>query len=111
MVWTGNLIDIQKFSEGGANLNIRLAYTELVADKKRNMKVIISMSVIGGATAIFICVFFSWKWMATHRERKLRSEETLSHKTTGNFPENRLLFLTHFHLPLFSSKFLCVQFV
>ncbi|KAG5234849.1 G-type lectin S-receptor serine/threonine-protein kinase [Salix suchowensis] len=88
MVWTGNLIDIQKFSEGGADLNIRLAYTELVADKKRNMKVIISMSVIGGATAIFICVFFSWKWMATHRERKLRSEETLSHKTTGNFPEN-----------------------
>ncbi|KAJ6769711.1 hypothetical protein OIU79_020550 [Salix purpurea] len=96
MVWTGNLIDIQKFSEGGADLNIRLAYTELVADKKRNMKVIISMSVIGGATAIFICVFFSWKWMATHRERKLRSEETLSFKTReaqetvfdGNLPEN-----------------------
>ncbi|KAJ6416476.1 hypothetical protein OIU84_002354 [Salix udensis] len=79
MAWTGNLIDIQKFSEGGADLNIRLAYTEF--DKKRNLKVIISMSVIGGATAIFICVFFSWKWMATHRERKLRSEETLSFKT------------------------------
>uniref|UniRef100_A0A6N2LZT2 non-specific serine/threonine protein kinase n=1 Tax=Salix viminalis TaxID=40686 RepID=A0A6N2LZT2_SALVM len=46
----GNLIDIQKFSEGGADLNIRLAYTEL--------------------------------------ERKLRSEETLSLKTTANFPEN-----------------------
>ncbi|KAF9672238.1 hypothetical protein SADUNF_Sadunf11G0020100 [Salix dunnii] len=94
MVWTGNLIDIQKFSEGGADLNIRLAYTEF--DKKRNLKVIISMSVIGGATAIFICVFFSWKWMATHRERKLRSEETLSFKTReaqetvfeGNLPEN-----------------------
>nr|XP_034891838.1 G-type lectin S-receptor-like serine/threonine-protein kinase At1g11330 isoform X3 [Populus alba] len=29
MAWTGNLIDIQKFSEGGTDLNIRLAYTEL----------------------------------------------------------------------------------
>ncbi|KAB5533920.1 hypothetical protein DKX38_017006 [Salix brachista] len=94
MAWTGNLIDIQKFSEEGTDLNIRLAYTEL--DKKRNLKVIISMSVIGGATAIFICVFFSWKWMATHRERKVRSKETLSLKTRGaqatvfdgNLPEN-----------------------
>ncbi|XP_073268637.1 G-type lectin S-receptor-like serine/threonine-protein kinase At1g11330 isoform X2 [Populus alba] len=81
MAWTGNLIDIQKFSEGGTDLNIRLAYTELVADNKRNMKVIISMSVIVGAIAIFICVFFSWKWMGTHRERKLISEETLAFKT------------------------------
>ncbi|KAJ6769714.1 G-TYPE LECTIN S-RECEPTOR-LIKE SERINE/THREONINE-PROTEIN KINASE SD1-13 [Salix purpurea] len=79
MAWTGNLIDIQKFSEEGTDLNIRLAYTEL--DNKRHLKVIISMSVIGGATAFFICVFISWKWMATHRERKLRSEETLSFKT------------------------------
>jgi len=29
MAWTGNLIDIQKFSEAGTDLNIRLAYTEL----------------------------------------------------------------------------------
>ncbi|KAG5234861.1 G-type lectin S-receptor serine/threonine-protein kinase [Salix suchowensis] len=91
MAWTGNLVDIQKFSEGGADLNIRLAYTEF--GKNRNLKVIISVSVIGGATAIFICVFLSWKWMATHRERKLRSEETLSFKTREtafdlNLPEN-----------------------
>ncbi|KAG6754761.1 hypothetical protein POTOM_040555 [Populus tomentosa] len=107
MAWTGNLIDIQKFSEGGTDLNIRLAYTELdtwrsvsynfsVSGNKRNVKVIISMSVIVGAIAIFICVFFSWKWMAKHRERKLISEETLSFKTReaqetvfdGNLPEN-----------------------
>ncbi|KAJ6978905.1 G-type lectin S-receptor-like serine/threonine-protein kinase [Populus alba x Populus x berolinensis] len=94
MAWTGNLIDIQKFSEGGTGLNIRLPYTEL--DNKRNMKVIISMSVIGGGIAICICVFLSWKWMGTHRERKLISEETLSFKTReaqgtvfyGNSPEN-----------------------
>uniref|UniRef100_A0A6N2LPI2 non-specific serine/threonine protein kinase n=1 Tax=Salix viminalis TaxID=40686 RepID=A0A6N2LPI2_SALVM len=69
---------------------------EVNTTRKRNLKVIISMSVIGGATAIFICVFFSWKWMATHRERNVRSEETLSLKTRGaqatvsdgNLPEN-----------------------
>ncbi|KAG6755928.1 hypothetical protein POTOM_039336 [Populus tomentosa] len=97
MAWTGNLIDIQKFSEGGTGLNIRLAYTEVTElDNKRNMKVIISMSVIGGGIAICICVFLSWKWMGTHRERKLISEETLSFKTReaqgtvfyGNSPEN-----------------------
>jgi hypothetical protein len=47
-------------------------YNFLVADNKRNMKVIISMSVIVGAIAIFIFVFFSWKWMATHRGNMLR---------------------------------------
>ncbi|KAG6754762.1 hypothetical protein POTOM_040556 [Populus tomentosa] len=96
MAWTGNLIDIQKFSEGGTDLNIRLAFTELDAGNKRNMKVIISMSVIGGVIAICICVFFYWKWMATHRERKLMSEKILSLKTReaqetvfdGNLPEN-----------------------
>ncbi|XP_011009802.1 PREDICTED: G-type lectin S-receptor-like serine/threonine-protein kinase At1g11330 [Populus euphratica] len=91
MLWTGNLIDIQKFSEGGTDLNIRLAYTEL--DTMKNMEIIISMSVIGGAIAICICVFFSWKWMATHRERNLISEETLSSEAQetvfdGNLPEN-----------------------
>eukprot|EP00258_Populus_trichocarpa_P021189 XP_024437208.1 G-type lectin S-receptor-like serine/threonine-protein kinase At1g11330 isoform X3 [Populus trichocarpa] len=75
MAWTGNLIDIQKFSEGGTDLNIRLAYTEL------------------GAIAICICLFFSWKWMATHRERNLICEETLSSEAQdtifdGNLPEN-----------------------
>jgi len=47
-------------------------YNFLVADNKRNMKVIISMSVIVGAIAICICVFFSCKWMATHRGNMLR---------------------------------------
>jgi hypothetical protein len=29
MLWKGNLTDIKKFSSGGADLYIRLAYTEL----------------------------------------------------------------------------------
>ncbi|KAJ6769710.1 hypothetical protein OIU79_020549 [Salix purpurea] len=91
MAWTRNLVDIQKFSEGGADLNIRLAYTEFVADNNTKKKVIISMSVIVGAMAIFLLVFFSWKWMATHRERKLISEETREAQATvfdGNSPDN-----------------------
>ncbi|KAG6755925.1 hypothetical protein POTOM_039333 [Populus tomentosa] len=95
MAWTGNLIDIQQFSEGGTDLNIRLAYTELVADNMRNRDIIISMSVIAGAIAICICVFFSWKWMATHRERNLICVETLSSEVQetvfdGNVKEVKL---------------------
>ncbi|KAL9384016.1 hypothetical protein Peur_024341 [Populus x canadensis] len=41
-------------------------------DNKRNMKVIISLSVIVGAIAFFIFVFVSWKWMAKHRGNMLR---------------------------------------
>jgi len=47
-------------------------YNFLVADNMRNREIIISLSVIVGAIAICICLFFSWKWMATHRGNMLR---------------------------------------
>ncbi|XP_059668745.1 G-type lectin S-receptor-like serine/threonine-protein kinase At1g11330 [Cornus florida] len=37
MQWSGDLIDIQKFSFGGADLYIRIAYSELGRKKKREM--------------------------------------------------------------------------
>ncbi|KAJ6333648.1 hypothetical protein OIU77_009506, partial [Salix suchowensis] len=66
MLWRGNLTDIKKFSSGGADLYIRLAYTEL-DNKKINLKLIISLTVVGGAIAIAICVFYSWRWIAEYK--------------------------------------------
>ncbi|KAJ6725113.1 hypothetical protein OIU85_022972 [Salix viminalis] len=67
MLWRGNLTDIKKFSSGGADLYIRLAYTEL-DNKEINLKLIISLTVVGGAIAIAISVFYSWRWIAEYRD-------------------------------------------
>ncbi|KAJ6416479.1 hypothetical protein OIU84_002357 [Salix udensis] len=72
MLWRGNLTDIKQFSSGGADLYIRLAYTEL-DNKKKNLKVIISLTVVGGAIAIAICVFYSWRWIAEYKGKLLIS--------------------------------------
>ncbi|CAL5408668.1 unnamed protein product [Camellia sinensis] len=58
MLWNGSLIDIQKFSSGGADLYIRVAYSDL--DKKRDLKLVIVISVIVGSIIISICAYFIW---------------------------------------------------
>uniref|UniRef100_A0A6N2KFU8 non-specific serine/threonine protein kinase n=1 Tax=Salix viminalis TaxID=40686 RepID=A0A6N2KFU8_SALVM len=84
MLWRGNLTDIKNFSSGGADLYIRLAYTEF-DNKEINLKLIISLTVVGGAIAIAISVFYSWRWIAEYRERKRKSKVLLS-KTKGGYP-------------------------
>ncbi|XP_073268327.1 G-type lectin S-receptor-like serine/threonine-protein kinase At1g11300 [Populus alba] len=51
MAWTGNLIDIQKFSEGGTDLNIRLAYTEL--ERKLMSEKILSLKTREAQETVF----------------------------------------------------------
>ncbi|KAL2336788.1 hypothetical protein Fmac_011234 [Flemingia macrophylla] len=65
MSWTGNLIDIQQFSNGGLDLYIRVAYTEL--DKERNRTVIISIiTATTGITLIVICAYIIWRRISNH---------------------------------------------
>ncbi|XP_027185985.1 G-type lectin S-receptor-like serine/threonine-protein kinase At1g11330 [Cicer arietinum] len=59
--WNGNLIDIQQFETGGADLFIRVAYAELgVSDKDKGHKgtVIITVSVLMGTIIIAIGAYF-----------------------------------------------------
>ncbi|CBI41079.3 unnamed protein product, partial [Vitis vinifera] len=72
MSWSGNMIDSQKFTQGGADLYIRLAYSEL--DKKRDMKAIISVTIVIGTIAFGICTYFSWRW---------RGKQTVKDKSKG----------------------------
>ncbi|KAH7838409.1 hypothetical protein Vadar_026006 [Vaccinium darrowii] len=65
MWWSGSLIDIQKFSSGGADLFIRVANSE--PDKQRNMKFVIVVSVIIGSIIMVICTYFVWMWMAKQK--------------------------------------------
>ncbi|KAL7213244.1 hypothetical protein ACSBR2_015869 [Camellia fascicularis] len=78
MLWSGSLIDIQKFSSNGADLYIRMAYSEL--DKKRDMKLVIAISVIVGSIIISICAYFLWMGMVKQRGLKKKSNEMLPFK-------------------------------
>ncbi|KAF8411256.1 hypothetical protein HHK36_003803 [Tetracentron sinense] len=73
MSWMEKLIDIQEFSVGGVDLHIRVAYSEL--DKKRDVKVIIIITMLIGTIAIGICTYFSWRWMAKQRGTKKKEME------------------------------------
>ncbi|KAL9346766.1 hypothetical protein Peur_061619 [Populus x canadensis] len=81
MLWRGNLTDLKKFPIKAADLYIRLADSEL--DKKKiNLKVIISLTVVVGAIAIAICVFYSWRWI----DRKRKSKKVFLSKRKVGYP-------------------------
>ncbi|XP_042946847.1 G-type lectin S-receptor-like serine/threonine-protein kinase At1g11330 isoform X2 [Carya illinoinensis] len=65
MSWSSDLIDSQKFSTGGVDLYVRVAYSEL--DKKGELKVIITVTVVIGSVFIAICTFFLYQWMAKRK--------------------------------------------
>ncbi|KAK1557699.1 hypothetical protein Q3G72_029964 [Acer saccharum] len=64
MTWTGSLIDLQKFSIGGADLYIRLAHSEL---EKKDNKVVVIVPVVAGTITCAICIFFVCKWMTKRK--------------------------------------------
>ncbi|XP_010268928.1 PREDICTED: G-type lectin S-receptor-like serine/threonine-protein kinase At1g11330 [Nelumbo nucifera] len=67
MYWSGSLIDMQKFSSGGVDLYIRLAYSEF---GRKDSKVIIITTVVIGTAIIGVITYFSWMWTAKLRGRK-----------------------------------------
>ncbi|KAH0698237.1 hypothetical protein KY289_015719 [Solanum tuberosum] len=90
MHWEGSLIDSQKFSKGGADLFIRLAYTEqgstsLHLEQKKSNKVAIRIIVpIICSIVIAILGYISSKLLAKHRGRK-RKRELLSKKSFPSY--------------------------
>ncbi|TYH29749.1 hypothetical protein ES288_A01G036800v1 [Gossypium darwinii] len=68
MFWSGDLIDVQKFSTSGVDLYdlyIRLPSSEL--DKGKKTKVIVITTVIAGIVVITISALFLWCRMAKQR--------------------------------------------
>ncbi|KAJ7968436.1 G-type lectin S-receptor-like serine/threonine-protein kinase [Quillaja saponaria] len=73
--WSGNLTDIQKFSSGGDDLYLRVAFSEL--DKERDFKVIIIITVLIGIIMISIAAYFLWRWTTKYRANKQKSKGLL----------------------------------
>ncbi|KAK3032627.1 hypothetical protein RJ639_036587, partial [Escallonia herrerae] len=84
MHWSSNLIDTVKFrGSGGVDLYIRVAYSEL--DKKKNMDMIIAITVIIGSISIVLVTFFAWKCMT--KGKGMNRSELLLYGRGDNSPE------------------------
>ncbi|KAI9199048.1 hypothetical protein LWI28_026498 [Acer negundo] len=66
MSWRDNLTDVQQFYNKGTDFYVRVAPSELAADKK-DMKVAIIVPVVVGTVAIAISAFFLWRWMVKRK--------------------------------------------
>ncbi|XP_057796271.1 G-type lectin S-receptor-like serine/threonine-protein kinase At1g11300 [Salvia miltiorrhiza] len=64
--WTRNLTDTHKFTYGGDDLYIRLAYSEL--DTKQDHKTIIVTTVVLGNILVAVCAYFLLKLFLKYRE-------------------------------------------
>ncbi|KAK1556966.1 hypothetical protein Q3G72_015393 [Acer saccharum] len=100
MTWTGSLIDSQKFSNGGADLYIRLARSEL---EKKDNKVVVIVPVVAGIITCAICTFFLWRWMAKRKALKDKSRALLLDRNDTSSVEN-LNEVELQDLPLFSFE-------
>ncbi|XP_019440301.1 PREDICTED: G-type lectin S-receptor-like serine/threonine-protein kinase At1g11300 isoform X1 [Lupinus angustifolius] len=77
MSWFGDLIDTQKFSDGGLDLYIRMPPSEL--DKhsgKRRVIIAAAVSTIG-VTTLAICVYLLWKWSAKPTAARKRKRDVI----------------------------------
>ncbi|XP_052887333.1 G-type lectin S-receptor-like serine/threonine-protein kinase At1g11330 isoform X2 [Gossypium arboreum] len=82
MFWSGDLIDMQKFSTQRVDLYIRLPSSEL--DKGKSNKVIVIAAVIVGTVTITIMILFLWCWMAKRRGRKQKHKQIKLQLNKGN---------------------------
>ncbi|XP_059660454.1 G-type lectin S-receptor-like serine/threonine-protein kinase At1g11330 [Cornus florida] len=109
MKWSGELIDIQEFSYGGADLYIRVAYSEL--EKRRSSKLVITIAVVIVSVTVAICIYLFWRWMARPQGKKKKSEILLSKRGEENLDCSNQSMLGDYlnqmkfeELPLFSFE-------
>ncbi|AES63671.2 G-type lectin S-receptor-like Serine/Threonine-kinase [Medicago truncatula] len=90
LTWSGNLIDIVRFSSAGTDLYIRQAYSELSIDTKgkRNVRKIIISTVVVGAIIFATCTYFLWSWASKHSGRR-KEPNSLILNTRQSYPENQ----------------------
>nr|XP_016460446.1 PREDICTED: G-type lectin S-receptor-like serine/threonine-protein kinase SD1-29 [Nicotiana tabacum] len=95
MVWIAEeLMDVQQFSYDGADLFVRLAYSELVSDEdKRKAKLIIGFTTVSSILilGIFGCIFYRWK--ASQRGNRINRVKDLipADTSTDNLWEEQVL--------------------
>ncbi|KAK3433238.1 hypothetical protein EUGRSUZ_D00778 [Eucalyptus grandis] len=82
MFWTGDLIDLQKFSVGGTALYVRLAHSEL--DEKGHLREIVATTVIMGTLIVIITT-----WFARRKAKKRGNRHSFSPCVQGRLPNGQ----------------------
>ncbi|XP_076959394.1 G-type lectin S-receptor-like serine/threonine-protein kinase At1g61370 [Bidens hawaiensis] len=110
MAWTDELMDIEKFQQGGENLFLRLSYADSdpntnLGEKTNTTKVIISLTTIGGVLLLCGFAFCTYRWTTYKKGRKtnldhFNSEDGLSRDTL----QEDALRQESFELPIFQFK-------
>ncbi|KAH1120606.1 hypothetical protein J1N35_003766 [Gossypium stocksii] len=88
MLWSGDLIDVQKFSASGVDLYIRLPSSEL--DKGKSSKIIVITTVIGGIVVITISTLFLWCRIAKYKGRNKKQKQIKHQFCSENIGENSI---------------------
>ncbi|KAG4160950.1 hypothetical protein ERO13_D01G026020v2 [Gossypium hirsutum] len=89
MMWSGDLIDVQKFSTGGVDLYIRMPSSEL--DKGKSSKIIVITTVIAGIVVVItISALFLWRRMAKHKGRNKKRKQIKHQFCSENKEENSI---------------------
>nr|GMC83777.1 G-type lectin S-receptor-like serine/threonine-protein kinase At1g11300 [Ipomoea batatas] len=79
MHWSQDLIDIQQFSSGGADLYIRLPYSELDQNKNNKVIIIVIITLTIGSLAIASCLYFGLLKHRGKESSKIMPREDTSH--------------------------------
>ncbi|XP_026388023.1 G-type lectin S-receptor-like serine/threonine-protein kinase At1g11330 isoform X2 [Papaver somniferum] len=107
MTWDENLVDIQQFTQRGADLYIRLAHSDIdpvlknSTDPARkdntdhglsnNGIVIVIIAVLVGTLAIIICTYLFWKWL-TKQRGNIAADLGNTHEETPDHPDQVKVF-------------------
>ncbi|XP_050935866.1 G-type lectin S-receptor-like serine/threonine-protein kinase At1g11330 isoform X2 [Cucumis melo] len=75
MIWRGDLIDIQQFKNGGADIYVRVPYSEIAYESgiSKDMKVVIIASVVTGTFILICSIYCLWK-RKRERERQTKTK-------------------------------------
>ncbi|KAK4858231.1 hypothetical protein QYF36_013089 [Acer negundo] len=82
------VVQSTQFYSKGTDFYIRVAHSELAADKK-DMKVVIKVPVVVGAVVIAISAFFLWRWMAKRKAMKEKSSLLQREEGTRNISDKQ----------------------
>ncbi|OWM77578.1 G-type lectin S-receptor-like serine/threonine-protein kinase SD1-13 isoform X2 [Punica granatum] len=74
MSWTGDLLDMQKFSNAGVDIHIRLPRSEL--GKARDLKLVLAVTLSVGV--VFITLSVLLLWMRARKRRVTKLQETVT---------------------------------
>ncbi|KAG5578778.1 hypothetical protein H5410_049405 [Solanum commersonii] len=85
MMWSGDLVDMQQFQEGGNTLYVRLANSEF-AGSNRTVKIVVIPVMVAGAFLVCMVVFLLCKYKAKTRvSNRINQMETSEPTRSGEF--------------------------